>query len=206
MPTNPNSTNTRPAQILLREHDRNLGDELMRRAALCGRRVAGPTAIYRAGLLALTALSDSELSTMFDQADDRPTPTQLQARFREWCADISNLVCQASPRLQYAWSGERDPDQSGHFSDGPRFVHLSMMQDGRVLISGMQAALQPIPLGGRIPNAPVLFPGGLATMLSINEDGAELAARAVTTWLLADDEQLDEVRAAMRRHQADPLR
>ncbi|TAM65340.1 MAG: hypothetical protein EPN48_18415 [Microbacteriaceae bacterium] len=143
---------------------------------------------------------------MFDQVDERLTPAQLQERFREWCAEIWNRVCATSPRLQYSWSGNRDPDQAGYFSHGPRFVHLGMMQDGRVNINGLESAPGPLTPGQCIPHAPVLFPGGFATLLSMNDDGADLAAQAIATWLLKGDDHLEDVRAAVRRHQAELLR
>lgn len=206
MPTDPNNPNTRPAQILLGERDRKLNTDLMRRAAARGVRVTGPTVIYRAGLLALTNLSDTELIIMFDEADDRPSAAQLQERFCEWCREIWKRICATSPSLQYCWRGERDPEQVGHFGQDTRFVHLGLMHDGRVLISGLEAVTQPLQPGQRIPHSPALFPGGLATMLSMTDDGADLAARAITTWLLNNNDELEDVRDAVRRHQAEPLR
>lgn len=206
MTPNPNNPNDSPraAQILLTAVDRSLTDGISRRVVGRGRRVAGPTTVYRAGLLALGALDDAELIGIFDQIDDRPTLAQLHERYRQWCAVIGERVGTASPRLQYAWNGARNPEDIGHFSDGPRFALLSMVQDGRVLISGMQAVLEPV--GGRIPRAPLLFPGGLAKFLSMTGEGADLATRAIIAWLLSDDDGVVNVRKEIAQHHAEPLR
>jgi len=94
----------------------------------------------------------------------------------------------------------------GYFSNQDRFVHFSLTHDGCVLASGLQARTKPVKSGGRIPRAPALFPGGLAVMLTMNEEGSQLAQRVITAWLLYRDNELDEIRAAFGRHIPEPLR
>lgn len=169
-------------------------------------RISGPTALFRAGLLALSELADKELLEMFDQVDERPTLAQLQEAFDQWCAGIARLVAQRNTALQYAWEGARHPDQRGYFTDQGRFVLMSTTGDGRVMISGMAAIPEPVSQHGRIPRAPVLFPGGLATLLSMNAEGMELAVRAIIAWLTGDDEPINVVRLEIREHHAEVLR
>lgn len=198
--TNPNNTNSlRPAQILLTEGDRALAAQIADRVERQGGRSPGPTAMYRAGLLALRVLDDEVLAKTFNQVEGRPSHAALAELFQQWCRLIAQGV-QTEPSLRHAWRGEDDPTECGHFVQAGRFVSLSYMSDGRVLISG---------LGAVVPGAPPpepLFPGGTATLLTMNNQGAELAARAIVAWLGLRDAELPDIRGAIGNHRVEPLR
>jgi|SRR5580658_5155242 hypothetical protein len=200
-----NNSNRKPAQVLLGEKDRQMIEVISQRVG-GRRRISGPTALFRAGLVALSELADERLLETFDQLDERPTLAQLQETFDQWCADVGRLVAQRNIALQYAWEGARHSDQRGYFTDQGRFVLMSTTGDGRVMISGMAAVPEPVSQHGRIPRATVLFPGGLATLLSMNAAGMELAVRAIIAWLTGDDEKINAVRLEIREHHAEVLR
>lgn len=197
---NPNTTNSlKPAQILLTEGDRALAAQIADRVERQGGRSPGPTAMYRAGLLALRVLDDEVLAKTFDQVEGRPSHAALSELFQQWCGLIARRV-RTEPSLQHAWRGEDDPTDCGHFGQGGRFVSLSYMSDGRVLISGLGAVVPAVP-----PPQP-LFPGGTATLLTMNAQGADLAARAIVAWLRLEDNELPAIRAAIGNHRVEPLR
>ena len=206
MPGLSSSGPLKPAQILLSEVDRQISDEIVGRVASTGRRHPGRTALYRAGIQALRSLSQKDLVNFFDEVDDRVTQIQLAERFGLWCSRNADLVKSAAPELAWSWEGDQGPDRLGHFSYQGRFVLLSMMDDGRVLISGLAAVTEPIPVGERMPFAPVLFPGGTATILSMNDDGAMLASRSIVAWLLNHENDLEGIRSAVSRHASQKLR
>ena len=135
----------------------------------------------------------------------------IQDRFAQWCSDVNDHVCRDEIALQYAWSGHTWPGQvandrdRGNFTNQGRFVHMSAMRDGRILVSGLEAAIRPIGPGERIPHANQLFPGGLATMVSMDDMGSELAARAIVTWLMFKDDELPAVRRAFQQHTAQAI-
>jgi DNA-binding XRE family transcriptional regulator len=132
----------------------------------------------------------------------------IQKLFAKWCADVNDHVCRDEIALQYAWGGHTWPGQTendrdfGNFSNQGRFVHMSAMRDGRILVSGLEAVIKPIAPGEQIPRGNQLFPGGLATMVSMDESGAELAARAVVAWLSFRDDVLPEIRRQFSQHVA----
>lgn len=212
----PNPPNARPAQISVTDDDRTTFEAIQRRAALFDIRVQGPTVIFRAGLSWLASLEDDELVAILESFSEKLTPAMIQERFALWCSQVNNHVCRDEIALQYAWGAhslfddrasvtQNQSANVGDFSHQARFVHLSAMQDGRVLISGLEAILTPASAGKPLPRATQLFPGGLATLLSMNEDGVELAARAVVAWLMRDEDATDAVRGDVRRHIAQPL-
>src|SRR5579872_5740113 len=207
----PNPPNARPAQISVTDDDRTSFDAIQRRAALHDVRVQGPTIIFRAGLAWLASLEDDELVAVLESFSEKLTPAMIQERFALWCSQVNNRVCRSEVALQYAWSvhsffDDRTPlaqrwnADVGSFSHQARFVHLSAMQDGRILISGLEANITPVATGQPLPRSTQMFPGGLATVLSMNDDGADLAARAIVAWLMGDDDETEAVRADVRRH------
>ncbi len=135
----------------------------------------------------------------------------IQDRFAEWCSLVHNRVCRDEVALQYAWSGHTWPGQTkstrdlGNFSNEGRFVHMSAMRDGRILVSGLEAVIKPVMPGEEIPRGNQLFPGGLATMVSMDDTGAELAASAIEAWLLFRDDALPQIRRDFSRHVASAL-
>ncbi|GAC1387684.1 MAG: hypothetical protein NVSMB31_00420 [Vulcanimicrobiaceae bacterium] len=204
-PNNPNST--RPAQILVSERDRGLARDIAERLAVCGQRVPGPTGLYRAGLVALTALADTELIAMFDAAEDRLTAPQIEQLYAQWCARVAAIVKQ-EPTLEYAWADEQQSGP-GHFANVSRFASLSLMEDGRVLISGFAAHSATAAENNRVPHMSVLFPfgpSGLATTLSLNDEGCAIAARAIIAWLTNREDDITAVRAEIAAHQSHALR
>lgn len=212
----PNPTNARPAQISVTDDDRTAFDAIQRRAALYDVRVQGPTIIFRAGLAWLASLEDDALVSVLESFSEKLTPAMIQERFALWCSHVNNRVCRSEVALQYAWSvhsffddrtplAQRMNADVGSFSHQARFVHLSAMQDGRVLISGLEANLKPAAPGEPVPRSTQLFPGGLATLLSMNDEGADLAARAIIGWLMLDDVETEAMRSDVRRHVAQPL-
>lgn len=194
-----------PAQILLSDRDREAQRELQARLMRLGYRGAGPTLIYRAGQRALLNLTDGCLSKTIDTADEKPTMEILLKQFHDWCTEISQAVEATEPTLEYTHEGDRG-GTPGIFSYRGRFVSTSLMQDGRVLVSGLAANMAPLEPGTAIPRAPQLFPGGLARMVSLNADGAALTKLVIIAWLRQRDDQLEEIRAAFRRHSAATLR
>ncbi|MHB8139680.1 MAG: hypothetical protein ACYDHD_00235 [Vulcanimicrobiaceae bacterium] len=126
----------------------------------------------------------------------------LQHVYEAWCRQIAEKIAQTEPQLAYAHNN----DDPGNFKYQARFVNLSVMQDGRVLIDGLAAEASPLVTGQPIPPAPQLFPGGTAMMLSMNDEGAELAGRAIVAWLLEQEEQLAAIRTDARKHEARTLR
>lgn len=201
---NPNTSNTplRPAQVLLTEADRQLQQRLNERITASRGGVAGPTLLHRAGLLALSNLGDEKLMEIIDTAARRPSLEDIKLDFQTWCNRIGAEVGRRNPALEYAHT----ESQPGYFSNQGRFVSVSAMSDGRCLISGLQAVPTSVKPGERIPRAPMLFPGGLATLVSLDDEGARLAADAVEVWLSFADERLAEVRAAFGRHHPQGLR
>jgi hypothetical protein len=202
----PNATNAKPAQISVTDDDRTAFDAIQSRAALHDVRVLGPTIIYRAGLAWLASLDDEALVAVLESFSEKLTPAMIQERFALWCSQVNHRVCRNEVSLQSAWSvhgffDNRTPlvqrwnADVGSFSHQSRFIHLSAMQDGRVLISGLEANAR----------AMQLFPGALATLLSMDDEGAELAARAIVAWLMRSDKETEMMRADMRRHAAQPL-
>lgn len=211
-----NNTNARPAQISVTDDDRTAFEAIQRRAALYDIRVQGPTIIYRAGLSWLASLEDDELVAVLESFSEKLTPAMIEERFALWCSEVNNRVSRSEVALQCAWSlksffddrtpfFQRPTPDVGSFSHEGRFVQLSTMPDGRVLISGLAANLTPAGPGEPLPRATQLFPGGLATLLSMNEEGADLAARAIVAWLMRDNEGTETVRADVRRHVPQPL-
>lgn len=195
-PSPNNSNSTRPAQVLLTERDRDLSEHIAQRVRARGSRVSGPTALYRAGLLALRALNDDALVRTFDEVEERLSEPALLELFEAWCAQIVQGVAKAHPDLGRAWEAMSDSEHClGYFSHMGRFVALSLnVQDGRVFITGMGMA-----------NG--LFPTGLATLsLSMNEAGAALAVRAVVAWLTGTDDDIRAIRTEISKHRAEPLR
>lgn len=212
----PNPTNARPAQISVTDDDRTAFDAIQRRAALYDVRVQGPTIIFRAGLVWLASLEDDALVAVLESFSEKLTPAMIQERYALWCSQVNNRVYRSEVALQYAWSvhsffDDRTPlaqrwnADVGTFSHQSRFVHLSAMQDGRILISGLEANLKPVAPGEPFPRATQLFPSGLATLLSMNDEGADLAARAIIAWLMRNDDETEAVRADVGRHVAQPL-
>gem|GEM_PF-3454573 len=135
----------------------------------------------------------------------------IYERFGEWCSDVNNHVCRDAIGLQYAWGGHTWPGQVvnerdlGNFSNQGRFVHMSVMRDGRILMSGLEASIKPIAPGEQIPRGNQLFPGGLATLVTMDDLGAELAARAIVAWLMFNDDELPEIRRAFQQHVAQAI-
>jgi hypothetical protein len=202
-----NSPNIRPAQILLTDQDRTLATEVAKRLAVAGRKVPGPTALYRAGLRLLAASSDTELAAVFDAVEERLTSEQIAERFSLWLDRLCDLVVeQGGVELEWACQRDRNAEGRGHFLHNLRFANASLMSDGRANLSGMEIDANPIPPGSPIPQARVMFPGGLAALVAADEEGAQLAARALVAWLLCDDDQLVDARRAIANHVAQPLR
>lgn len=200
-----NNSNIRPAQVLLTANDREAMATLQSRVAGRGVPLKGPTPVFRAGLRLLGQLSDNELAAVFASLDERPSLDMIQEQFAQWCSTINDQVCGAEIALQCAWGAAGGDTDVGTFRYQGRFVHVSLMQDGRVLISGLEAVTRPIGPGAPMPRASQLFPGGLATMLSMNSEGAALARRAIVGWLTCDDDAVNQLRADIRKHRADPL-
>ncbi|MBV8368538.1 MAG: hypothetical protein JO036_06330 [Candidatus Eremiobacteraeota bacterium] len=211
-----NAPNARPAQISVTDDDRTAFDAIQRRAGQYDVRVTGPTIIFRAGLSWLGSLDDDALVAVLESFSEKLTPAMIQERFALWCSQVNSRICRTEVVLQKAWSvhsffDDRTPlaqrwnADVGSFNHEGRFANLSAMQDGRVLISGIEAKLTPAEPGQPLPRATQLFPGGLATLLTMNEDGADLAARAIVAWLMRDDDATESVRADVRRHVAQPL-
>lgn len=189
------------------ERDRWTTDQLANRAASLGCRLSGPTLTYRAGLLALMQLPDDDFARVVDLADDRPSVQSLGERFESWCAYVANSVRNLGGReLEWSYEGNRHRERIGHFHHHRRLAHLAMLQDGRVLLSGTEVNADPIAPGASIPEMRVMFPGGLATLVSMDEHGASLATEAITAWLLSDDDLLRKTRNAIAHHAAQPLR
>lgn len=189
------------------ERDRWTMDQLARRAASLGHRLSGPTSIYRAGMLALMQLSDDEFARTVDAADDRPSVQNLGERFESWCAHVASSVWNLGGReLEWSYEGNRHRERMGHFHHQLRLAHVAMVPDGRVLLSGTEVNAGPLTPGAPIPQMRVMFPGGLAALVSMDEEGGALAAEAITAWLLNDDERLDKTRNAIAHHAAQPLR
>jgi len=191
------SSGLRPAQVMLSDADRELQRALKRRLLDLGVDSAGPTTLYRAGLRALIQGDDKALVRAIDQAEERIDPAELEGRFGAWCRAIAESVFAAEPALR----GTYDESQRGSYSYQGRFVVLSLLHDGRILIGGL-AAVEP---GHPIPSSQ-LFPGGLAPMVSMNDEGEELVKRAIIAWLFGRDDELDAIRAAFRAHTAQAIR
>jgi len=212
----PNAPNARPAQISVTDDDRTALEAIQRRAAQYDIRVQGPTIIFRAGLSWLGSLDDEAFVAVLESFSEKVTPAMIQERFALWCTEVNNRVCRTEVALQRAWSlhgffdvgvpfAQRWNVDVGGFRHLHRFVNLSAMQDGRVLISGLEGNPKPVAEGQPLPRSTQLFPGGLATVLSMNDVGADLAARAIVAWLMRDDEATESIRAEVRRHVAQPL-
>jgi hypothetical protein len=207
------SPNLRPAQVLLSDADRDHIRRIQARSLTLGTDAPGPTTIFRAGLRALDAASDDALMRVLDQAETRLDLEALTAHFETWCQRIGAAVAAADSTLVDAYEAACPthqvaaifPSRVGHFSNQSRFAVLSLMQDGRVLISGVEVVIAPIQFGQKIPHTKQLFPG-LAVTLSMNEDGAALATRSLVAWLLEREGELPEIRAAFDKHQAQKLR
>lgn len=212
----PNPPNARPAQISTTNDDRTAFEAIQRRAALYDVRVQGPTIIFRAGLAWLASLEDDALVAILESFSEKLTPAMIQERFALWCSQVNNHVCRDEVALQYAWGAhsffddrtpltQRQNVDVGNFRHQTRFVHLSATQDGRIVIFGFESNLKPFAPGEPFPHATQLFPGGLTALLSMNDDGADLAARAIVAWLMGKDDEIDAVRVDVRRHIAQPL-
>lgn len=212
----PKATNAKPAQISVADDDRTALEAIKRRAARYDVHVSGPTVIFRAGLVWLASLDDRALVAAIESLSQKVTPSMLQEHFALWCSHVNDRVCRSEVRLQKAWSiygffDERTPFAQranvdvGTFSYEDRFVHLSTMPDGRVFISGIGPNLEHVAAGKPIPRATQLFPGALATLLSMNEEGADLAARAIVAWLMRSDSAIETVRADVQQHIAQQL-
>jgi hypothetical protein len=202
MPSTKTASDLKPAQVMLSEVDRELQRTLRRRLLDLGVDTAGPTILYRAGLRALVEGDDNALVRAIDQAENRMDVAELEAHFQEWCRTIAASAARREPALEYAY----DQSRPGSYSHQGRFVSLGLMRhDGRVLIDGLAAMPTSVQVGQSIP-IPQLFPGGLATMLSLNEDGAKLATEAIIVWLLGRDHELNTIRAAIQAHSAQPSR
>jgi hypothetical protein len=196
------SSGLKPAQVMLSDADRELQRALKRRLLDLGIDSAGPTTLFRAGLRALVQGDDKALVRAIDQAEERIDPAELEERFGAWCRAIDESVVSAEPALL----GTYDGSHRGSYSYQGRFVALSLMHDGRILIGGLAAVTSPIQSGHPIAHASQLFPGGLATMVSMNGEGEELAKRAIIVWLLGRDDELNAIRAAFRAHTAQAIR
>jgi len=183
----------RPAQVLLTDVDRELARNIQLRLLNLGTDPPGPTTLYRAGLRALAECDDASLARAIEQAEERIDLDTLRKDFEEWCRQIGDAVALEAPELEHAL----DESRSGSFSYQGRFVVLSLMQDGRVLVGGLAAVLSPLQPGQSIPRSPQLFPGGLAVTISLNDEGAALATRAIVAFLLGQDDELDAIRAAV---------
>ncbi len=192
----------RPAQVLLTDVDRDLARNIQRRLLNLGTDPPGPTTLYRAGLRALAEGDDDSLARAIGQAEERMDLDSLRREFEKWCRRIAGAVAREAPELKDVL----DESKSGSFSYQGRFVVLSLMQDGRVLIGGLAAVLSPLQPGQPIPRSPQLFPGGLAVTISLNGEGAALATRAIVAFLLGRDDELDAIRSDFRAHQAQKLR
>jgi hypothetical protein len=199
------ATTLRPAQVLLTEADQELARKLQRRLINLDAGAPGPTALYRAGLRTLDEADDETLVRAIGQAERRPDLETLQERFEAWCLKVARDVAGASPELEYAYDASRG-GRPGSFSNQGRFVVLSLMHDGRILIGGLEAIAVPLQPGQPLPRAQELFPGGLAVMLSMNDEGAELATRAIVAWLTLKDAELEDIRKAIGSHVAVALR
>lgn len=196
----------RPAQVLLTERDRGVGEQITLRVRQRGGRVSGPTALYRAGLLALNALSDDALVHTFDEVEERLGESALLELFDTWCALIVQRVAKDYPGLEYAWQAASNSENCyGYFSHMGRFVALTLnVADGRVFMTGMEITT---PIGDAgVPRAHMPFPGGLATLLSMNEDGAALAVRMIGAWLIGTADDVNAIRADISKHRPEPLR
>jgi len=192
--------------VLLTERDRDVSEQIMVRVRQRGGRVSGPTALYRAGLVALRALDDDALVRTFDEVDERLSEPAVLELFGTWCAQIAGRVAEASPDLEHAWQDATNSEHScGYFSHVGRFVALTLnVQDGRVFMTGIEVAT---PVGDAgTPRERVPFPGGLATLLSMNEEGATLAARTIVAWLVGSADDVKAIRADIAKHRAEPLR
>ena len=199
------ATALKSAQVLLTEADQELARKLQRRLSHLDAGAPGPTTLYRAGLRTLDEADDVTLMRAIGQAERRMDLQTLQRLFETWCSRIAQGVAEESPELAYSNDAERG-GQPGSFSNQGRFVVLSLMHDGRVLIGGLEAIISPMQPGRPLPRSPQLFPGGLAVTLSMNDEGAALATRAIETWLTRKDGDLPDVRKAINRHSATPLR
>jgi len=148
-----------------------------------------------------------------------PISPETYSHFEEWCARIARDVAVADPALTYAFDGApsgitasdtaRNGDRGlAHFSNQFRFVVLKLLPDGTVWISGLGAVTASVQPGQRLPHATELFPSGhrLIRQLSLNDEGAELATRAIVAWLSWDDDDLEAIRSDFDRHHVRPLR
>lgn len=193
----------RATQVLLSTADRDLIDQLKDRGRELGVDLSGPTSIFRTGLRALSSMDNDGLIRAAELAAERPSLDDLSRRFSAWLDDVAVGVATADPALEPLRGAEID---TGTFQRGTRFVHLSMLVDGRVLISGIAAGVGG-DTTGRIGHLDQLFPGAMAQMISMDEEGCDLATSATVAWLRIDDERrLNHIRERFRAHSARALR
>ena len=162
----------KPAQVMLSEADRELQLTLKRRLLNLGIE-AGPTLLYRAGLRALLGLQTQALAEAVTVGTERDSAS-LEERFSAWFSEVAERVVASEPELEYTC----DPARPGSFSNQGRFVVLTALYDGRVLIGGLAAAVAGLDRD-RTPRASQLFPGGLAVTISMDSEGATLATRTI---------------------------